>query len=390
MKNINEYILSQLKTSTSQRDNSMLFWFIDRLNYDELCSLQEAMNGISETVSMHESFTYDWGLILRLRDKIWMAKNRCMGGNKPIVEVLEAYKESRSEELVEELTSRFPKVAFEEQKLILKSLFELDNEIELYSLMNDSWAPMFIKELEHQWLVLDNPNATEYVIRHSSEEFLLEHAERFSKEPYFHFIAALRLGNNPAYRVDIGLLHDKWEYYALQCVLGRGIDRREMLLQVFKAVKEALSASLDTFRAIEEDCLRFGSHYEYVSIVDIPEINQAVRAMEKAQLDEELCYLYNWDAKVCTLVAEAMEEMMDNSDEEMSLWDKWRIYRDIAVENFPADLMPVADMTEERERLEKFQELMSGLGLGVIDNPFDSFNPRTIDVPSEIGSKLFL
>ena len=390
MKNINEYILSQLTKSNSHRDRSMMFWFIDRLSYDELCSLQEAMNGISETVSISQPFSYDWDFILRLKEYVWETKNRLEGGNKSIAKLIEEYRESRSEELEQEMFTRFTHLSFEEQKLILKSLFELENEEELYSLMNDSWAPMFIKELEHQWLVLDNPFAATYVVKYSSEEFLLEHIEKLSTDRVSHFLVALRLGNNPAFTVDVGRLRNKWEYYALQCVLGRGIDRREMLLQLFKAVKEAILASLETFRAIEEGVLRFGFRYEYISVVDIPDINRAIGAMQEAELDEELYYLYCWDAKVTNRVLEVMEERMDNSDEELTLWDKWLIFRNVAEEKFPVDLMPAPEKTEEKERLEKFQELMSGLGLGLIDDPFENFNPRTIDVPPEIGSKLFL
>lgn len=59
MNNTNEYIISQLKNSTNYLDKEVINWLIDKMSYEEVCSLDSDFSEISETVSMNEEFVYD-------------------------------------------------------------------------------------------------------------------------------------------------------------------------------------------------------------------------------------------------------------------------------------------------------------------------------------------
>ena len=257
MNNANEYIISQLKKPTNYSDIDFILWMVNKMTHEEVCSLDSDLSEISETVSMNEEFVYDWDAIRRICHCIKKLKARYSGGNKTLSKLIAELKENNSFEVADELFDRFDYISYNEQKRVLEALLNSEYRCMARQLLDDEWAKMFLTTLQRNWIKEGDTTAVKYIIKYSDEDFLLKHIDKLANEWTSEYnLLCIRLGHNPRFTLDERLLWRKWSYYTVMCVLGRGINSKEILAEVFSEVKQAIFDASDSLADIEKS-IRF-------------------------------------------------------------------------------------------------------------------------------------
>lgn len=380
MNNANEYIISQLKKPINYSDIDFILWMVNKMTHEEVCSLDSDLSEISETVSMNEEFVYDWDAIRRICHCIKKLKARYSGGNKTLSKLIAELKENNSFEVADELFDRFDYISYNEQKRVLKALLNSEYRCMARQLLDDEWAKMFLTTLQRNWIKEGDTTAVKYIIKYSDEDFLLKHIDKLANEWTSEYnLLCIRLGHNPRFTLDEKLLWRKWSYYTVMCVLGRGINSKEILAEVFSEVKQAIFDASDSLADIEKSIWAKGL---YVSAKLIPGVEHALQAMRDAELNDELEFFYKWDSDIRAKLKEAVEELYHQGEECDSLEKMWTLYCDIAKQNFPDySLFSTESSKCKEEVVEKLKPMLEELGLDLEDSPFDNFPAPRLKAP---------
>ena len=378
MNNTNEYILSQLKSPTHYRERYNISWFLDKMTYEEICSLDSTLSGLSW--SSDEESDYDWDAINSIIRHIKKLKAHHSGGNKTLTVLIAELKDTNSIEIADELFDRFEYQSHNDQKRILKALLNSEHRGLAYQLLDDEWAKIFLTTLQRNWLKHEDLSAIKYIIKLSSEEFLFKHIDKLANEWFFYYnLLCIRLGNNPRFVVNENYLTQKWEYYIVMCVLGRGIERKDILAEVFSYVKSALLEASNTFSDIS---LSIWSNDDYISAELIPEVENALRNMREAEFNEELEFFYRWDSDIRSKLKEAESELANRGKKCDNIRDKWSLYCKIAKENFPDFSLFYPQSTKcSEDVIEKLQPIIEEFGLELDDDPFENFPAPRLKAP---------
>ena len=380
MNNTNEYIISQLKNPTNYLDKEVINWLIDKMSYEEVCSLDSALSGLSETLSIGEDSVYDWDAIFSVNRRIKKLKSRYNGGNKTLASLIAELKATNSMDVADELFERFDSLSNNEQKRVLKAFLNSEYRCMARQLLDDEWAKMFLTTLQRNWIKNGDTTAVKYIIKYSDEDFLLKHIDKLANDWTSEYnLLCIRLGHNPRFTLDEKLLWRKWSYYTVMCVLGRGINSKEILAEVFSEVKQAILDASDSLADIEKSIWAKGL---YVSAKLIPGVEHALQAMRDAELNDELEFFYKWDSDIRAKLKEAVEELYHQGEECDSLKNMWTLYCDIAKQNFP-DFSLFCTRTEKcsEETIAKLQPMLDELGLEIDDSPFENFPLPRLKAP---------
>lgn len=380
MNNTNEYIISQLKNPTNYLDKEVINWLIDKMSYEEVCSLDSALSELSETLSIGEDSVYDWDAIFSVNRRIKKLKSRHNGGNKTLASLIAELKDTNSMDVADELFERFDSLSYNEQKRVLKALLNSEYRCMARQLLDDEWAKMFLTTLQRNWIKEGDTTAVKYIIKYSDEDFLLKHIDKLANEWTSEYnLLCIRLGHNPRFTLDEKLLWRKWSYYTVMCVLGRGINSKEILAEVFSEVKQAIFDASDSLADIEKSIWAKGL---YVSAKLIPGVEHALQAMRDAELNDELEFFYKWDSDIRAKLKEAVEELYHQGEEYDSLEKMWTLYCDIAKQNFPDFSLFYPQSTKcSEDVIEKLQPIIEEFGLELDDDPFENFPAPRLKAP---------
>ena len=380
MNNTSEYFISQLKNPVSVSELDNLFYRVDTMSYDDICSLYRDLRNHSEKYTFGDGPRYDWEAINRLLRHIKSVKTKLEGGNKPIKQLINDNKsaccEDAAAEIADELYDRFKHQSFEDQRLIMKTLIKPDPRDEAYYLLDDVWGKMFVKELQRHWLKCGDTQPIEYIIKFSSEEFLLIHLDDLTTSGIVYMELCLRLANNPLFVIDEHRFSNRRHYYAILYKLGRGVDGEYFTRELFKAIENALM----TFsKHYVEHLYRFEYRVDSDSLISaklFPEVHDAIWAMQYVGIKDEVFYFYDWDSNIIRQLREFTKTWQEEKGEEMPFYEMWSKYRELAIENFPAEYaMLIKKKAEENkqkqlEMVEQLRPFMEELDLEWCDTPF--------------------
>jgi hypothetical protein len=209
---------------------------------------------------------------------------------------------------------------------------------------------------------------------------LFKHIDKLANEWFAYYnLLCIRLGNNPKFVVNEKFLTQKWGYYVVMCVLGRGVERKDILAEVFSYVKNALLDSSNTFREI---FLSIWSNDDYISAKLIPEVQNALRNMRDAEFNEELEFFYRWDSDIRSKLKEAENELANRGKKCDKIQDKWSLYCKIAKENFPDFSLFYPQSTKcSEDVIEKLQPIIEEFGLELDDDPFENSPAPRLKAP---------
>lgn len=139
-----------------------------------------------------------------------------------------------TDDAADELFDRFNYISYNEQKRVLKAFLNSEYRCMARQLLDDEWAKMFLTTLQRNWIKDGDTTAVKYIIKNSDEDFLLKHIVKLANDWTSEYnLLCIRLGHNPRFTLDEKLLWRKWSYYTVMCVLGRGINSKDILAEVF-------------------------------------------------------------------------------------------------------------------------------------------------------------
>ena len=380
MNKTSEYFISQLISPVSSSELDSMFYRVSVMSYDEVCSLYRALYNHSEEYTFGNGPKYDWGSINRLLRHIKSVKTRLEGGYKSIKQLIKDYKSASCEDeasaIADELYDRFKHQSFEDQKLIMKTLIKTNDRQEAYYLLNDTWGEMFVKDLQRHWLRWGDTQPIVYIIKFSSEEFLLKHLDDLTTRGIEYMELCLRLANNPEFVIDEHRFSNRWQYYAILYKLGRGVDGEYMLRELFKIIENTLITSSEYYISY---LWTLNDHHEkdhFISAQLFPEVLEAICAMQYVGIKDEVLYFYDWDTNITRQLKEFMLSWHDEHGVEPAFHEMWMKYRELAIENFPAEyailIKKKAEENKQKqlEMVEQLKPFMEDLGLEWCDTPF--------------------
>ena len=380
MKNINEYIVSRLAKPVSYSEIDMIYWHLEKMSHAELCSLNIALNNIYQSSSSEEGISYDWEIIERLTKNLKRRKIALEGGNKSIKQLLAELKNASSEDekmdIGEELFERFEHQSFGDQKLIFKGLIKEGCMLQVYNLINDKWGEIFIKELERIWRRDDDNMFARYIVKFSSEEFLLKHIERLSMHKHLYPTLCIRLSNNPAFVIDNNMFDNKWDYRATMYKLGRGEEREVLRRDIFKLIEHAIHNAAISYDDIMVIHRSTEEKVRYISILLNRTVRYATFAMQHAELNEEIEYIYEWDSQNIRELYKSLDEWYEEHGEELTFRQLWFAYCEVAKRNFPSEHQSIGKHSEAK-LLEQLQPMLDDMGFELYDSPIDTCIDKT-------------
>jgi hypothetical protein len=107
-----------------------------------------------------------------------------------------------------------------------------------------------------------------------------------------------------------------------------------------------------------------------------PEVHDAIWAMQYVGIKDEVFYFYDWDSNIIRQLREFTKTWQEEKGEEMPFYEMWSKYRELAIENFPAEYaMLIKKKAEENkqkqlEMVEQLRPFMEELDLEWCDTPF--------------------
>lgn len=327
MENINQYIIDQLKRPVDRLKLMAIGNIINILSAKELCLLYDEIAEITD-----DSNTYEWDAIHKVLRWVRRAAWDKMGGNKTITELVKLYKETGSKLAGDELCERFEHQSFEVQKCIFKTLIHTDYILDLYSYLNDTWGKILVDDLKQMWEDGITDIGVEYVIKFADKEFIWKHKDEFLRRHYD--LVAMRLGNDPRFVVDRKKCGYKWEYYRVMQHLGEGVDREQLLKELFQAIAFCIKNASRYTYIIEQNLDMLGGGC-YVSAQLMPDVEIAIREFCEMGLRDEVLLFHEWDTSIRQKVDKKIAERYDDSQYELSISEMWMMYCNIARRNFP-------------------------------------------------------
>ena len=375
MDNMNEYFSTHLIAPASHAELDSLCYRVNNMSYDEVCS-------IYREVRKFYNRDYDYEAVERLSQHIKRVKVKLEGGNKPIKQLIKEFKNASckedAEEIADELYERFDKQSFEEQRLIMKTLIKTDYRHEAYYRLNNTWGEMVVKDLQRHWLKWGDDQPIIYIIRFSSEEFLVKHAEKLSSAGDIEYLElCLRLANNPKFVIEEHRFYSKCFYYALLYKLDRGIDKEFLQRELFKTIEENLMDFPELY--VDELLYTYSNYHDsnnYVSIRYLPNVRNAIHAMQSVGIKDELYYFYDWDSQIIRTLGEYAEVWSEENGEELTFYQRWMKYCELATDNFPTEYATkikkrIEDHKQRQERvIEELKPFMEDFELELCDTPF--------------------
>lgn len=378
-----KYFTSHLINPVSHSEREDLYYRVNNMEYKELCSLYEALGNIDEVTTAYEELAYDWVFFRQLLHHMRSIKTQYEGGNKSIKVLVSEYKAACETDCTKdimdisnELFERFAHQSFEDQKLIFKTLIRSEYRIDAYNLLNDSWAKIFVKDLQRLWLKEGETHLIRYIIRYSSEEFLLKHIDKLQQFSTDYRELCIRLGNNPSFTIDKHCFYDRWDYFVAMYRLNRGIEGEHILRELFRVIEHGITNASKLYDM--EICLLCTHHDSHLDISAklIRQVNNAVCAMHGAKMSKELAYFYEWDSQIIRTLGEYAEVWSEENGEELTFYQRWMKYCELAIENFPSEYSTYIPRQEaknhqRREKmLRELQPMIEELELEVADTPF--------------------
>ena len=327
MNKTSEFVISQLKRPVDRLKLMAIGNIINILSAKELCSLYDEIAEITD-----DSNTYDWDAIPKVLRWVRRAAWDKMGGNKTITELVKLYKETGSKLAGDELCERFEHQSFEVQKCIFKTLIHTDYILDLYPYLNDTWGKILVDDLKQMWEDGITDIGVEYVIKFADEEFIWKHKDEFMLRRYD--LVAMRLGNDPRFVVDRKKCGYKWVYYRVMQHLGEGVDREQLLMELFEVIASYIKNASRYISIIEQhlDMLGGGCNISALLILDV---SIAIREFCKMGLHDEVLLFHEWDTSIRQKVDKKIAERYDDSQYELSSSEMWMMYCNIARRNFP-------------------------------------------------------
>lgn len=379
MENINRYIISQLTKPIDRLKLMAIGNIINILSAEELCSLYNEIADITD-----DSNRYDWDAIHKVLRWVRRAAWDKMGGNKTITELVKLYKETGSKLAGDELCERFEHQSFEVQKCIFKTLIHTDYILDLYPYLNDTWGKILVDDLKQMWEDGITDIGVEYVIKFADEEFIWKHKDEFLQRRYD--LVAMRLGNDPRFVVDRTKCGYKWVYYRVMQHLGEGVDREQLLKELFQAIAFCVKNASRCSYIIEPNIDMLGGGY-YVSAQLMPDVEIAIREFCEMGLRNEVLLFHEWDTSIRQKVDNEIVIRYVDPQNEFSFREMWSMYCRIARCNFPEKYAYM--VAEDPRRIERRNEMIAELapliekyGFEVEADMDESFSPWNDDAES--------
>ena len=392
MNTTGQFIISQLYAPLSVGEAYNLEWLIDRMNYEEVCELHDELIFHITADENNACIEADREAVWIIRNHIEQRKRALSGGYRSISDVVAEFNEHPREELVDEMIVRFDHLTRSEQKSIIAALLNSEDDTYVsYAPLDDELAQEMLPQLERNWLKYGYVFMTIYFIKYSSEEFLLKHLGKIEETTFYYNKLCVRLKDNPKFRVREELFRNKWEYLATLCAMGRKVTRKGLMMELFATIKSALLKPSFTF----DDILSSRTYCEpegITTVKSIPEIKEAIRALDGVELDEELIYLFKWESEVKRAYIDELDKDEYSYLESADEIDRWMLYCRIAKEHFP-DPTEFSDGTEQAKRAKseemgkqmrsQMSNVFEMLGLELIDEPFEKFPLPQLTFPYE-------
>lgn len=379
MENINRYIISQLKRPVDRLKLMAINNIVKILSVEELCSLYDEVADIIDDTN-----AYDWDAIHRVLRWVRRAAWDKMGGNKTITELVKLYKETGSKLAGDELCERFEHQSFEVQKCIFKTLIHTDYILDLYPYLNDTWGKILVDDLKQMWEDGITDIGVEYVIKFADEEFIWKHKDEFMQRHYD--LVAMRLGNDPRFVVDRKKCGYKWVYYRVMQHLGEGVDREQLLKELFQAIAFCIKNASRYTYIIEQNLDMLGDGC-YVSAQLMPDVEIAIREFCEMGLHDEVLLFHEWDTSIRQKVDNEIVIRYVDPQNEFSFREMWSMYCRIARCNFPEKYAYM--VAEDPRRIERRNEMIAELapliekyGFEVEADMDESFSPWNDDAES--------
>lgn len=368
MENINRYIISQLNRPVDRLKLMAIGNIINILSAKELCSLYDEIAEITD-----DSKIYDWDAIHKVLRWVRRAAWDKMGGNKTITELVKLYKETGSKLAGDELCERFEYLSYEEQKRVFKTLIHTDYFLELYPYLNDTLGKILVDDLKQMWENDITDIGVEYVIKFADEEFIWKHKDEFMQRHYD--LVAMRLGNDPRFVVDRKKCGYKWVYYRVMQHLGEGVDREQLLMELFEVIASYIKNASRYISIIEQHLAMLGGGCN-ISALLILDVSIAIREFCKMGLHDEVLLFHEWDTSIRQKVDKKIAERYDDSQYELSSSEMWMMYCKIARHNFPEKFayMVAEDprcIKRREEMLDELKPFIEQFGFEVEDDEED-------------------
>ena len=379
MENINRYIISQLKRPVDRLKLMAIGNIINILSAKELCLLYDEIAEITD-----DSNTYDWDAIHKVLRLVRRATWNKDGGNKSISELIQLYKETGSKLAGDELCERLEHQSFEVQKCIFKTLIHTDYILDLYPYLNDTWGKILVDDLKQMWEDGITDIGVEYVIKFADEEFIWKHKDEFMQRHYD--LVAMRLGNDPRFVVDRKKCGYKWVYYRVMQHLGEGVDREQLLKELFQTIAFCIKNASRYTYVIEQNLDMLGGGC-YVSAQLMPDVEIAIREFCEMGLRDEVLLFHEWDTSIRQKVDNEIVIRYVDPQNEFSFREMWSMYCRIARCNFPEKYAYM--VAEDPRRIERRNEMIAELapliekyGFEVEADMDESFSPWNDDAES--------
>ena len=368
MNKTSEFIISQLKKPVDRLKLMAINNIVKILSVEVLCSLYDEIAEITD-----DSNIYDWDAIHKVLRWVRRAAWDKMGGNKTITELVKLYKETGSKLAGDELCERFEHQSFEVQKCIFKTLIHTDYILDLYPCLNDAWGKILVDDLKQMWEDGITDIGVEYVIKFADEEFIWKHKDEFMQRHYD--LVAMRLGNDPRFVVDRKKCGYKWVYYRVMQHLGEGVDREQLLKELFQAIAFCIKNASRYTYIIEQNLDMLGGGC-YVSAQLMPDVEIAIREFCEMGLRDEVLLFHEWDTSIRQKVDKEFATRYVDPQNEFSFREMWLMYCRIARCNFPEKYayMVAEDprcIKRREEMLDELKPFIEQFGFEVEDDEED-------------------
>jgi hypothetical protein len=256
--------------------------------------------------------------------------------------------------------------------------------LDLYPYLNDTWGKILVDDLKQMWEDGITDIGVEYVIKFADEEFIWKHKDEFMLRRYD--LVAMRLGNDPRFVVDRKKCGYKWVYYRVMQHLGEGVDREQLLKELFQAIAFCVKNASRCSYIIEPNIDMLGGGY-YVSAQLMPDVEIAIREFCEMGLRDEVLLFHEWDISIRQKVDKEFATRYVDPQNEFSFREMWLMYCRIARCNFPEKYAYM--VAEDPRRIERRNEMIAELapliekyGFEVEADMDESFSPWNDDAES--------
>lgn len=228
--------------------------------------------------------------------------------NEPIGRLLRYYLDKKSKKVAysrKRLQERFIHQSYQAQSRILRAFLNGSKDDCEWAAryLRDNWRREMSDDIASAWVRTRLPLIAYVILRHFSDEFILQEQEQLSRAAGYQYVCA-RVGNSPSFNLDESQL-DMPAYFYVMAKLGRKVD--------FEAMEYRFYDFLYTYPY----------NYAYlefkpVSLLSIDGVGRMIWAMGVLGMQDALARLLEFLDKLATTVSKFMDA--DKSQEHWPLF----------------------------------------------------------------------